>query len=266
MNARSTADVRLLSFELLVEDAGIQGCLGHVPALPGLCFRAETAAELENTALARIGEYAGWLSAEGLSDLRSETATLTRRVRTGDLSDIQVIEAEHIAAAPVWESGNPAVLFEHDLQPLDDATVVSHLRFTRRVLEEMRELVAPLSVEQRARRPAADRRSIDETLTHLGNCIWWYCSRIDDELPEPDEPVGESPLDRIDRLFDVAEAYLLRVPFLARAVVHVPARFPTTDPHERWTHTKVCRRQAEHVWAHLPGLRSAAASMVGSRV
>ena len=257
MNDRSTAGVRLPPFELLVEDAGSQGCLGHVPALPGLCFRAETVAELKKAALARIAEYACWLSAEGLADVTPETATLTRRVRMGDLSGVRAVEAERLAGSPVWESGNPAVLFQHDLRSLDDAAVVSHLRFTRRVLGKMRELVAPLSPEQRRRRPAANRRSVDETLTHLGNCIWWYCSRIDDELAEPDEPTGELPLDRIDRLFDAAETHLLGVPFSERATVHVPTRFPTSDPHEQWTHTKVCRRQAEHAWAHLPGVKSA---------
>ena len=260
MNARSTADVRIQAFELLVEDAGSQGCLGHIPALPGLCFRAENAAALTEVAPARIGEYAGWLSAEGLSDLTPRAMELSRRVLAKQPSITQIVIAEHLAGSPVWESGNPAVLFEHDLRPLDNATVVSHLRFTRRVLQEIRELVAPLSVEQRARRQAPDRRSIDETLTHLGNCIWWYCSRIDDELPEPDEPVDESPLDRIDPLFTAAETYLLSIPYSTRTTVHVPTRFLTKDPDERWTHTKVCRRQAEHVWAHLPGLKSAVQS------
>lgn len=266
MNARSTADVRLPPFDLLVEDVGSQGCLGHVPVLPGCCFRAKNVAGLKNVALARISEYARWLLAVDLGDLTSETATLARRVRTGDLSDIQVIEAERLAGSPVWESGNPAVLFQHDLRPLDAAAVAGHLRFVRRVLEEMRELATPLSSAQRAQRPATDRRSVDETMEHIGNCVWWYCSRIDDELPEPDEPAGESPLDRIDRLFDAAEAHLPAVPFSARTTVHVSTRFPTSDPHERWTHTKVCRRQAEHVWAHLPGLKSAAAGALGSRV
>ncbi len=259
MNAQSA--VQLPPFDLLVEDAGALGCLGHIPALPGLCLRAETAAALKGAAPAQIAEYACWLLTEGLADLTPETETLTRLVRTGDPSAVRLVETEHVGGSPVWESGNPAVLFERDLLPLDDGAVAAHLRFVRRVLEEVRELVTPLSLEQRARRPAVDRRAIDETLTHLGNCVWWYCSRIDNDLPEPDEPGGELPLDRIDRLFTAAEAFLLGVPATARSSVYVPQRFPTSDPHERWTHTKVCRRQAEHVWAHLPGLRAAVLSM-----
>jgi hypothetical protein len=261
VNARPTADSQHTPLDLLVEDAGSQGCLGHIPTLPGLCFRAETAAELQNTALARIAEYVGWLLAEGLGDLTPEVSLLTRQVQTEDLSGVRVIETECLVGSPVWESGNPAVLFESDLQPLDDGAVVAHLRFVRRVLARMRQLVSPLSPARRAQRPAPDRRSLDETLEHIGNCVWWYCSRIDDGLPEPEEPPDEDPLDRIDQLCELAEAYLLGVPFSARAAIHVPTRFPTSDPHERWTHTKVCRRQAEHVWAHLPGLKTVVQSV-----
>ncbi len=239
------------SFDLLIEDAGTRGCLGHVPSLPGLCFRARTAEEAESIAPTRIAEYAAWLRAEDMIDLAPETANAEGP------SGLRIVVAEHVAGAPVWESGNAAVLFQDDLCPLDDRAVAARLRFVRRVLDRMRDAIARLSASERARRPAPDRRSVDETLEHVGNCVWWYCSRIDDGLPEPAEPPGEDPLDRIDRLYDVAEPYLLSVPYPARATVHVPTRFPTADPTERWTHTKVCRRQAEHVWAHFPGVCAA---------
>jgi len=261
VSARS--DVRLPRFNLLVEDAGSEGCLGHIPALPGLCFRARTATESEKTAPARIAEYAHWLQSEDLADLTPETEALTRRVRAGGVPGVRVVLTEHLAGARVWESGNAAVLFERDRRPLGDDAIAAHLRFVGRVLQRMRERVLPLSPAERARRPAPDRRSIDETLTHIGNCVWWYCSRIDDGLPEPDEPAGESPLDRIDRLFGMAESYLPSVPLSRRGTVHVPKRFPTADPDERWTHTKACRRQAEHVWAHRPGLEAAVGAARG---
>jgi len=248
---------QLLEINLLVEDAGDLGCLVHIPTLPGLNLRIKDALEVNDAARTRISEYARWLLAEGLDDLSPETTLLTQLVQTGSLDSVQVVETEHLAGSPVWESGHPAILFQFDRHPLDNDAVVSHLRFTRRVLEKMRELVTPSSPEQRTRRPGPDRRSVDETLTHIGNCVWWYCSRIDDELPEPDDIPDESPMDRIDHLFDAAESYLLGLPLSERATIHIPTRFPTEDPQEQWTHTKVCRRQAEHVWAHLPGLKSA---------
>jgi len=243
-------------FDLLVEDAGNLGCLVHIPTLPGLNFRVEGASNIENVALARIPEYAHWLLVEGLEDLTSETALLTQLVQTGNLANLQVVETEHKAGAPVWISGNAAVLFQSDRRPLGDEAVVAHVRFARRVLEKMRELVAPLSAAECARAPKPGRRSVDETLTHIGNCIWWYCSRIDDELPEPDDMPDDSAMDRIDHLFPAAAAYLLELPLPVRATIHIPTRHPTKDLHERWTHTKVCRRQVEHLWAHLPGLKS----------
>jgi len=238
--------------DLLVEDAGSQGCLGHIPALPGLCFRAKTVTEAEANAPARIEEYLAWLRSENLTDLTRETADAARAGGSA-----RIIAAECVPGAPVWDSGNAAALFEHDLRPLDDVSVAAHLRFVRRVLDRIRAAAASLSAAERGCRPAPNRRSIDETLEHVGNCIWWYCSRIDDRLPEPDEPEGESWLDRIDRLFDGAARHLLGTSLSARAEIHVPSRFPTNDPNERWTHAKVCRRQAEHVWVHLPGVEAA---------
>jgi len=241
--------------ELRIEDAGVDGCMAHVTALPGLCFRARTVGDLMKAAPARIEEYARWLEAERLCDLTSATRKLTQQVDTGEGIHSRIVVSERVAGAPVWESGNAAVLFDHDLRPLPDDDVRAHLRFVRRALGWIREAVEPLSLEARRRRPAPDRRSIDETLEHVGNCVWWYGSRIDDDLPEPEEFPDEDPLDRIDRLFESAEAFLLAVSDSARATIHVPKRFPTYDPAERWTHTKVCRRQAEHAWAHLCGLK-----------
>ncbi len=246
------------AFDLLIEDAGAEGCFGHIPALPGLCFRGESPEVVEELAAARIADYARWLSTNGLNDLTPETSFLIECLGGEAEGELRAVVAEHVNGAPVWESGNAAVLFEHDLVPLEDAAVDAHLRFVRRVLDRVHASVADLNAEERNRRPSPGRRSIDETLEHIGNCIWWYCSRIDNALPEPKEPAGEQQIDRIDRLFAVAGPYLRDVAISERSTICVPTRFPTEDPQERWTHTKVCRRQAEHVWAHLPGVRRAA--------
>ena len=65
---------------------------------------------------------------------------------------------------------------------------------------------------------------------------------------------GKMALDRIDRLLQEAAGFLLEIPSEKRVLIHIPKRFPTTDPAEQWTHGKVCRRQAEHVWEHLRGM------------
>ncbi|HEY5271218.1 MAG TPA: hypothetical protein VII97_12855 [Anaerolineales bacterium] len=177
-----------------------------------------------------------------------------RRTHIWDFTGVRVVETERRDGSPLWISGNPAVLFDYDRHPLDNTAVTAHLRFARQVMKRIRVMVAVMSPDQREHKPAVQYRSVDETLTHIGNCVWWYCARIDDELPEPDERAEETPMVRIERLLEAAGEYLLAVPLQARTTVHVPSRFLTLDPREAWTHTKVCRRQAEHLWEHLQTL------------
>jgi len=239
--------------DVLLEDAGREGCMAHVPSLPGHSFRVSTIDDLETTAPMATSTYARYLSQASLTSLTSATESLMRAAENGTTIGFRV--AEHVSGAPVWESGNAAALFEWDRRALSDSEIRAHLHFVRRTLEELRATVSSMSPDRRRTRPASNRRSADETFEHVGNCIWWYCSRIDDALSEPVEIPHEDPLDRIDRLFEAAEGFLLGVPVADRATIHRPTRFPTKDPNERWTHTKACRRQAEHAWAHVRGVR-----------
>jgi predicted RNase H-like HicB family nuclease len=242
-------------FDLLVEVAPSEGCFAHVPSLPGLCFRACDPEEARRSAPGQIAYYSQWLLAENLVDLTPEVETLVRSARFRNFTRVMVVEKERQVGSPLWISGNPAVLFDHDRNPLGNKAVSAHLRFARQVVKRIRAEISVLSLAQREHKLAAEVRSVDETLTHIGNCVWWYCSRIDDSLPEPDEPAGETPMERIDRLLEAAGEYLPAVPQQARPTVHVPTRFLTKDAGEAWTHTKVCRRQAEHLWEHLQTLR-----------
>lgn len=241
----------LLPFDLLVEVAPVDGCLAHVPALPGLCYRAYDPEEAERIAREQIVHYSQWLIKEALIDLNSEIKGLVHWVKRQNFMGVQVIEKERRDGFPLWISGNSAVLFEYDHHPLDDPAVSAHLRFVRQVVKCIRVMVAELSPEQREQKPISPNRSVDETLTHIGNCVWWYCTRIDDELPEPDERAEEAPMARIERLLEAAGKTLLATPHQERTTVHTPTRFLTKDPHEAWTYTKVCRRQAEHLWEHV---------------
>jgi hypothetical protein len=242
-------------FNLLVEVAPREGCFAHIPALPGLCFRANDPEGAEIIALRQIAEYSQWLLAEDLVDLNSEAAALVCRARAGNFAGIRVVTTECREGSPLWVSGNPAVLFDYDRYPLNDTAITAHLRFARQVIKSIRLMVVVMSLDQLKQKPAVRNRSVDETLTHIGNCVWWYCARIDDALPEPDELAEETPIDRIERLLKVAGEYLLAFPLQSRTIVRVPTRFLTTDPRESWTHTKVCRRQVEHLWEHLQTLR-----------
>jgi hypothetical protein len=246
-----------LALDLYVEVAPGGACMGHVPSLPGLCFRANSVSELLTVAPTQVSEYGEWLTERSLDDLTPQTRRFTTTMPRENADGIRLRERECLTGAPVWESGNPAALFSIDHRTLSDEEVAAHLQFVGAVVRQMRTEVASLTSQRRTARSAPGRRTIDETLEHIGNCVWWYASRIDDRLPEPPDVEAEDPLDRIDRLVARTGAFLLGIAPEDRKKIHVPRRFLTSDPDERWTHAKVCRREAEHAWAHLPGITRA---------
>jgi hypothetical protein len=239
---------------LLVEVAPGGAACGHVPSLPGLCFRAGDREQLTRIAPGKVVEYLRWLAAEQLSDLTPAVREASALVRAGFGSEIELATREDVAGAPLWLSGEPAALFQSDRYALTDEEVAAHFRFAHQVTRRMRLLVAGLFPAQRAWKPAPDRRSIAETLAHLADGAWWYCARLDDALPEPILDPELAPLDQLDQRLQAVAEWLTAVPLDRRLEVHVPKRHPSRDPAEPWTHRKVCRREAEHLWEHLQGL------------
>jgi hypothetical protein len=245
------SDMQFGALELLIEVTPDEACFGHIPALPGLCFKADNPDELYQKASNEVLKYLGWLIQEGILNTIPAATKLAKRIHSGSETDIQLVEKERAKGAPLWISGNPAVLFEADKRTLDNNEVNAHLRFVKQAVTRIKAMISNLTPERRQHKPAEDRRSIDETLRHIGNCVWWYCSRIDDRLTEPKEYPDEDPIRRIERFLKHASEFLLAVPFGKRPEIYIPKRFTTSDPNEQWNHTKVCRRQAEHVWEHL---------------
>jgi len=238
-----------VALDLALEVAPGGACLVHVCEMPGLAYRAADEGAALAVAPARLAEYLAWLRERGAVDLVPAVAAAGAAGPGGWRFRL----VEHVAGAPVWLSGNPAALFAVDRRTLDDAAVAAYLRVARLALEEVRERVAPLSPAQLSWHPGPGRRSLAETLTHLGNVVWWYAARLDDGWPEPAEPDGEREADRPLRLLELASAFLHGVQPARRSEVHVPRRYPTSDPDEPWTHAKACRREAEHALEHLPG-------------
>lgn len=252
--ARNPGGQEVLELEVDIEVAPSGACLAHVPSLPGFNFRADSTSELVACGHKTLSAYIDWLDTHGLAGLTTTTGAVAERVAAHGISAVRLRPREQVAGAPVWESGNAAALFLVDHRALSDQEVRAHLRFLRDALAWIRTVVTPLSPAQRAQVLAPGRRTIDETLYHIGNCVWWYTSRLDDGLPEPPSREGEDPLDRMNRSFALSAEALLQVKPADRTRVHVPTRYPTSDPAEAWTHAKVCRREAEHVWAHRSGL------------
>lgn len=238
------------ALDLYVEVAPNGDELVHAPSLPGFSVRVVRGASRDRCVGARLSAYARWLAAAGLAP----------RGQIDAVRGLDWMVVESVAGAPVWISGNAAALFSVDRRALSNSEVTDHLDVVAAALSDMASATARLSARGRAHGRRTGGRSIDEALTHVGNCIWWYASRIDDELPEPPEFPGEPPLVRCIRLLADVRPYLLGVPARARARVQVPTRFLTNDPREAWTHAKACRREAEHALDHVEGIRRAAAA------
>ena len=243
--------------ELHLEMTRHEGGMAHVFEFPGCCFRGENREGILARTAVEVGRYLSWCEEHGLTDVSSLVKSIIRaRKRASSASGPAIVArvVEMVEGAPLWKSSQPAALFENDHEAMDDAGVQNHFRAARSVYQDVARLVSELEPAQLAYHIDDESRSLEETLTHVGDCVWWYCSRISDELPEPGEEIPAGGLARIQALLPQAEEFLLAFPLERRGEEIVPARFPSGDPQERWTHRKACRRLVEHMMEHLRGI------------
>lgn len=206
---------------------------------PGCCWIDTDYGVLIDRAVPEAGRYAAW-----------RIAWLPRFPPPSGAG--RVLEEVLTCGGPVGASGSPMAIFARDRAPVQAADVGEAFDVAARAWADIVRLVDGLSPAERSVPPSAGRRTIEGTLEHLGNCFWWYCSRIDDGLPEwPD--AGLSFEERADVFLRRARAWCLERAETAGSDVAqtVPKRYPTDDPAEPWTLGKVVRRQAEHLWEHL---------------
>jgi hypothetical protein len=168
---------------------------------------------------------------------------------------VRIIEELQTAGGPVGSSGSPMALFARDCAQVAISHVIEAFDVADHAWADIERRIARLGPTRRSTAPSAGKRSIEETLEHLGNCFWWYCSRIDDGLPDwPD--AGLSYEARAGAYLLNARAWCIERaggggPAASGTKAVVPTRYPTDDPAEQWTLAKVIRRQAEHLWEHL---------------
>ena len=240
--------------DLLVERSAKGGpWMAHWVDGIGCCWIDRDWDALAHRAKAEAGRYAAWRSAwqRGFG-LPSGEARVVETVQTG--------------GGPVGVSGSPMAICAGDRAPAAITNVIEAFEVADHAWIELERLIARLTPARRSIPPSTGKRTIEETLEHLGNCFWWYCSRIDDDLPEwPD--AGLSPEERARSFLRMARAWCIkRAEADSRTVpVKVPARYPTDDPTEQWTLGKVIRRQAEHLWEHRETIERDTASLSRTR-
>lgn len=229
------------------------GCMAHLFSHLGCVARARSITDLDKAVGKALERYAE------LGD-RWNFPVVPVRPST----KIRIIE--EVSGKPVWQSGNPATLFEPDLEPLTPEVVEAGFGIMRGLRAELLDRVQELEQDHLEAKLNPKRRSIGETLEHLADCQWWYLSRIDDDLPYWEDKCPGELFPRLVWLLNKAQDYLRELPIERRALVYVPSRHPTADPRERWTPRKVLRRLLEHEFEHLGFIDrdiSAAKRMVG---
>jgi len=237
---------------------GGQTGIAHVPDIPGCHFAGATREDLVGRASAEVSRYLDWCAAHGLGDLDARVAAIVKARKkavaaSGPALVLRVAEEKEGDVGR--ENDAPSALFDRDHESPDDPSIHAHFRVVRAAYEEMARLVNAADERDLAARPGDGSASPAETLDHIGDGLWWLCSRIADDLPEPGADCPAHGLARIQCLIPWAEAWMLSIPAERRADVVVPARFPSRDHAEAWTFGKVCRRQAEHMVDHLGELK-----------
>lgn len=215
--------------------------MAHAVGLPGLCWIRTTRERCVEDAEEELSRY-----------LRSmpQGCYGVDRPLGGDNEPIILEEVVNRAGA-VDRSGSPMACFLSDRAPHPfDAyrTVIMCCA------DEISECCAGIAPELWDLQPETDLRSVNQLLSHLGNCLWWYCSRIDPDLDEWDDS-GIDPHERFRRFVRSAVLFYQDYPDGFRELVFTPSRYPSADGGEVWNYGKSERRQAEHLWEHLCYLR-----------
>jgi predicted RNase H-like HicB family nuclease len=213
--------------------------MGHWPRLPGCCWIRPTHAACLAAAMNEILAWVAFLDEQPAPD-----SGLPRPA--GD-DTAQAAEERTGQAGVVGESGAAMALFDIDGHPPGLNTLWPVVMTTAAAITALAGTVEPGNWNSR---PHPNRRSLDDVFRHLGNCLWWYCSRLDDTLPEwPDG--GLTPLERFNNFLPLARQYYAEWPADRIQQVTVPHRYPSADPAEPWQYGKSLRRQAEHLREHL---------------
>lgn len=235
---------------IYVENTPTGEGVAHLPSLPGDSFRFRTRDEILLRAIEECGAYIRWVKSKNIA---ASLALTGPEIADGPaLSRATVVE--ELPGRPIWESGTASVMFECDLGLVDEERIRRHFVVIQAALEDLVARAQAVPSDQWDVAPSEGKRTLRETLVHVGDSVWWYCSRIDDEIPEPQGEDGSQtsdPAGRIVRLTDWALSWCLSLNAEKREQIQRPTRYLSDDPEELWTLGKVLRRLAEHSVEHL---------------
>jgi uncharacterized damage-inducible protein DinB/predicted RNase H-like HicB family nuclease len=229
----------MMRYPVYLEIAGDDGCMAHVPNVPGCTVRAPTRDEALRRLPEAIHDCHAWLRRHG------EPAP-----PDDEVVELEVVE-EHAGLGP-FHPGDAAALFAPDRRPLAAEEVEEHLRLMAHSRADLLALVQALPDEVLNWQPAPRSFSIRRVLRHIGSAEEWYVSRLvpPETLPPEWEDDEKLPLfEFLEMERRTAAAQLLQLSEAERSGLFHPATW-TNHPDEAWSARKVLRRFLEHEREH----------------
>lgn len=168
-------------------------------------------------------------------------------------AELQVDIVEHVTEGQWLGNGDPALVFQRDLEPLtpgEAETFIRHLEWSR---VEVMELVGKMTQEQLEAGPQSKGRSIQAMLEHMLDSEYFYLSTLGkiEGLPGAGSIVRKRAGELLDWMSQVRKVEISRIRSLREE-----ERARTVEHWKRtWTARKVLRRMLEHEWEHLVELR-----------
>jgi predicted RNase H-like HicB family nuclease/uncharacterized damage-inducible protein DinB len=163
--------------------------------------------------------------------------------------EFATIVAEHVTDGEWLGNGDPALVFQPDLEPLsleDEEKYIQRLQWTR---AEVVALVGALTGEQVDAEQHTKDRSIRAMLEHMLDSEYFYVSTLGKihGLPGIGTIVKKQQGDLLDWMSHVRTLEVERI----RSLTADERSQPVVHWKRTWTARKVLRRMLEHEWEHL---------------
>lgn len=164
-------------------------------------------------------------------------------------SEFETIVAEHVNEGQWLGSGDPALVFRPDLEPLSLEDAETYIQRSQWLRTEVFALVGVLTNEQIEAEPDSKDRSIRTMLEHVLESEYFYVTTLGkiDGLPGTGTLVRKREGDLLDWMTHVRTLEIERIRSLT-----IEERSRSIERWKQtWTARKVLRRMLEHEWEHL---------------
>lgn len=163
--------------------------------------------------------------------------------------EFETIVAEHVTEGEWLGNGDPALVFQPDLEPLTLEDAERYIQRSQWLRAEVVALVCGLTFEQVEAEQLTKDRSIRAMLEHMLDSEYFYVSTLGKirGLPGIGTIVEKRQGDLLDWMSHVRTLEIERI----RSLAEDERSRPIVHWKRTWTARKVLRRMLEHEWEHL---------------